>query len=338
MTAEFASIHAPRAVDELMTELVAEEETIRLPALAAFFHPQIDTLPQCATIAARLNDVNPNARVLAVVLLGRMGAPAAQDLAATLDKTQPMPVRAAAASALATIGASAVAATGALCEVLGDKDAPLRTAAALALSKIGDGAVPALTSLLGQAPLPVEALLALAWIGQPAASAAQHLHRLAPTLTGESRVACYIAHAGTSGDIAPSLPVLTQCYTEGDEATRKMVVEQIGLLRAVGTPATPLLIKALQDTDASVRAVAAMGLARVDAAPSVAIPVLTQCLQDRSPEVQTHAAIALAFWREKASSALPALQLLSGSVDAPTSATARAAIRSIRGETNPPVS
>ena len=336
--ADFSSILAPRAVGELMTDLTAEEETIRLPALAAFFHLQTDPIQQYAPIAARLNDVNPNARVLAVVLLGRMGAPAAQDLAATLDKVQPMPVRVAAASALASIGAPAVAATGALCEVLGDKDAPLRTAAALALSKIGAGSVPALTRLLGQSPLPVEALLALAWIGQPAASAEQHLHRLAPTLTGESRTACYIALAGTSGDIAPGLPVLTQCYTEGDEAGRKMVVEQIGLLRAAGTPATPLLIKALQDTDASVRAVAAMGLARIDAASSVAIPALTQCLQDPSPEVQTHAAIALAFWRGKAASALPGLQLLSEGVDAQTSATAQAAIRSIRGEDNPPVS
>ena len=337
LMAEFPTmpVRIPRVAAELVAELSSEEEAKRLSALAEFLHPGLDAAPQREAIAARLNDANPDARLLAVVLLGRMGAPGAQDLAGALAETQPAPVRAAAAAALAGIGTQAVAATGALCDALGSEDAALRATAALALSKIGEGAVPALTGLLGHLSVPTEAFLALAGIGQSAASTMEHLSQLAPTLSGEKKVSCHIALAGISGELDSVLPVLNQCYAEGQEALRTMLVEQLGLLQAAGASGTPLLIRALGDSDPAVRAAAALGLAQVGAPVDEALPPLIHALQDPSPDVQAHAAIALAFWRDKSTPALAALDGLSTSANAQTAATARAAMAAIRGEEKP---
>ena len=336
---EFPSmlLRAPRAAADLVTGLSAEDESTRLPALAEFFHPGLDPVSQREAIAARLNDTNLHARFLTVALLGRMGAPAAQDLAGALAETQPAQVRAAAAAALAGIGAPAVAASGALCAALAGKDIALRATAALALSKIGEGAVSALTDLLGQPSAPPEAFLALAGIGKPAASAMEHLRQLAPTLSGENKVACHIALAGISGEIGGVLPVLNQSYAEGGEVLRKIVVEQLGLLRAVGTPGTPLLIRALDDRDPAIRAAAALGLARVEAPAAEAVPPLIRALHDSNSDVQANAAIALASWCEKSAPALAALDQLSTSTNSQTAATARAAIAAIRSDERKPL-
>lgn len=307
-----ACLQSPRNPEELMEKLRSTEVSVRLSALAGFFNSQIDVESYVEAIAILLGDENLAVRFLVVVLLGRARAKATGPLIGALDISQPVSIRIASATAIAGMGQEGFPAVNALCRCLNSTDVNERKYAGLALSKIGQPAVPPLLALLDDPQkLTVELLQALGWMSAPASAAIDKLRSIARDLTGESQAVCYSALINITNESQKELPALLECYTTGDAAIRKVVIEQIGYLRKLGTNFIPLLLQAVSDFAAPVRAKAALALARVETNTMQAVAPLIDLLQDTDEEVQINAAIALGSRGPSACLALPELRRLS---------------------------
>ena len=152
-----------------------------LAALAGLLNPEVDPAPHMSGIAACLDHPEEPVRLLAAVVLGRIGAPAATSLIRALAPQQPTAVRQTAALGLASIGPPAAGAVRELCRCLTAPEEGLRNAAAVALAKIGAPAEPALRMMLRftNPDALAAAVAALTIIGPPAAAAAPDLELLA---------------------------------------------------------------------------------------------------------------------------------------------------------------
>ena len=117
-------------------------------ALAQLLNPDVDPAPHLRDVAASLVNQSEQERQLAVVVLGRIGEPAAEYLIRALDPAQPDIVRTTAATVLAGLAPPVVSAVRSLCRCLTSPEENLRTVASLALGKIGASAVPSLCLLL----------------------------------------------------------------------------------------------------------------------------------------------------------------------------------------------
>lgn len=217
--------------------------------------------PDLGEVTACLQDESEQVRLLAAVVLGRLGSPAVPALIQALAKTQPVPVRAAAGCSLATIGPDAAPATAELCRCLTAEEDNLREVAVVALSKIGAPAVPWLQKMRQFSdPVVVEAAVsALNLIGPPDATV---------------------------------LPELERAMAHPDPATRKSALKKTAELRQSAHPAIPRIVALTRDPDPAVRAEACLTFARIQAPPGHILHALT----DPEPDVRFHAVLAFPAW------------------------------------------
>ncbi len=117
----------------ISSRLSNEQSEVRASALAELLQSSADISPYLKEVAACISDPAEALRIPALLLLGRIGAPAAGHFPAALDPQQPESVRAVAAAIIAGIGAPAAACVRGLCRCLASADENLRNAAAVAL-------------------------------------------------------------------------------------------------------------------------------------------------------------------------------------------------------------
>ncbi len=132
-------------------------------------------------MAVCLDDPSQAVRCLALEVLVRYGGSSAAALSQGLDVNQPLPIRVAAASALARLGPDATPAMDSLCRSVYHEDPMLRWHAGFALAKIGPAAVPVLRPLLqsDDPPVVATAVDALERIGPEAKEAQEDIQQLA---------------------------------------------------------------------------------------------------------------------------------------------------------------
>lgn len=318
----------------VVQKLGSSAEHVRLAALAELLRPEIDPAPVVEAVSGCLDDGSPAVRELATVVLGQAGAPAVRALTHALDPHQTMPVRIAAASGLARIGAPASMAVEPLCRCVEEDDDLLRWHAAFALGKIGAAAVPALRGLLrSERPATVGAALdGLGFIGSDANSAAEDIKGLLPLASPSLRLACHAALVAVTGHIEAGLPMLQAALEEPDASLRKQSLERIGLLRSRAQVLGAAVRRCLDDPAAEVRAAAALALARIEAGDAQAVEGLIGLLEDPELEVRAKAGIGLGGLGPKAAAALPVLQALCGNEDSRLSAIAKAALEKVEGK------
>ncbi|MDR3719370.1 MAG: HEAT repeat domain-containing protein [Bryobacteraceae bacterium] len=302
-----------------------------LATLAELLKPDVDPARYLESVTACLGHSAEPVRQLAVVVLGRIGAPAADALIRALAAQQPTAIRMTAALELASVGAPAAGGVRELCRCLTSSDEGLRTAAGVALAKIGAPAVPALCLMLrfsGPDTL-AAAVSALAFIGPPAAAAAPELDALAARAALPLQLACAAALVRITGDPARGLPVLLHARSSPDPAVRQLAIERIGELQQAGQAAAPYLLHSLGDPEPPVRAAAALAMARVQVPAAQSLQPLSQLLDDPVPEVRVHACIALSGLGRDAAQALPGLRARAGDLDPNVASAAGAAAEMI---------
>jgi len=298
-----------------------------LAILAELLKPEVDPAPYLESVTACLGHSAEPVRQLAAVVLGRIGAPAADALIRALSPQQPAAVRTTAALGLASIGAPAASGVRELCRCLTAPEEGLRNAAGVALAKIGAPAVPALCLMLrfsGTDTLAATAS-ALAFIGPPAASAAPELDALAARAPLPLQLACAAALVRTTGDPARGLPILLRAHAAPDPDVRKLAIERIGELQQAGRPVAPYLLQSLGDAEAPVRAAAARAIARIGVPAAQSLQPLSQLLDDPVAEVRVHACIALSGLGRDGAPALPGLRARTEDPDANVASAAGAA-------------
>ena len=211
----FAGVHAGRgnifdepASESIHDRLASEQSEVRAAALAELLQTGADVSPHLEAVAACVSDPVESQRLLALLLLGRHGAAAAEYFPAALDPQQPDSVRAAAAAIIAGIGPPAAASVRGLCRCLTSADENLRNAAAVALAKIGVAAVPSLRIMLqfSNTETIAAAVESLAIIGRPAEAAVPELQALAARSPLPLQLACAAALCRLTGDPERGLP------------------------------------------------------------------------------------------------------------------------------------
>ena len=311
-----------------------QQSDVRAAALAEIFQSGVDVSPYVNAVAACLNDSFEPLRVLALMLLARIGAAAAEFIALALSRRQADGFRATAAAILAGMGPSAAAAVPGLCRCLDSPDETLRKAAGIALAKIGDPAVPALRLIL---PLSnheavAAAIDALAMIGRPAESVLPDLEGLAATSPPKLQLACAAAISSIAGDPQRGLPVLTMALENPDPSVRKTAAEKIAALGVAAHPAIPNLLRCTADPGEAVRTAALLTLGRIQAPPDQAMQAMIHCLGDPAAEVRYSAVIVLANYGARARAAL---QPLYGCLQDPAEKVAKAANAAIQKINSP---
>jgi HEAT repeat protein len=298
-----------------------------LAGLAGLLNPEVDPAPHMDGVAACLDHPAEPVRLLAAVVLGRIGANAAPSLVRGLLPEQPATVRVVAALGLASAGPAAASGIRELCRCLTSPDEGLRNAASVALGKIGAPATASLELML-RFPDPntlAAAVSALAMIGPPAAQAAGSLDALAARAPLPLQLACASALARVTGDPARGLPILLGALASPDPAIRKLSLDRIGEMQQAGGGAAPYLLNALNDPEAPVRAAAALAIARVRIPAAQSLAQLIWLLDDPAPEVRVHASIALSALGREAAQALPQLRAHAQDPDANAASAAKAA-------------
>lgn len=298
-----------------------------LPALAGLLNPEVDPAPHLSGVATCLEHPEEPVRLLAAVVLGRIGAQAVPALVRGVLPEQPTSVRVIAALGLASAGPSAAGAVRELCRCLTSSDEGLRNAASVALGKIGAPAAAALELMLRfpDSGTLGAAVAALAMIGPPAAQTAGSLDALATRTPLPLQLACASALVRITGDPARGLPILLGALAAADPAVRKLSLDRIGELREAGGPAAPYLLHSLGDPEAPVRAAAALAIARIRMPAAQSLPRLILLLEDPAPEVRVHASIALSALGREATQALPHLRAHVQDPDASVASATRAA-------------
>ncbi len=318
--------------NSIESDLRSGPEEARVAALAELVKPEARPVDYLAAVDACLDHPSEPVRHLASLVLGRIGAPAVGPLVRALNKAQPVPVRTAAALALASTGPDAAPAVRELCRALTSPDETLRTAASVALAKIGAPAVPDLRLMLrfSDPAVVAAAVFALGWAGPPAAEAVPDLEVLAAGASLPLQLACAAAVVRATGDPARGLPLLVRSLSDPDPAIRKQAVEKVGELGERAHPALSQLHACLSDPVPEVRAAAALALARVRAPADWALGSLTSLLlNDPAPEVRLNAAIALSGFGGAAAPAVPHLSAAERDPDANVASAARGAIEII---------
>jgi HEAT repeat protein len=308
--------------------LSSQQSDVRAAALAEILQSGVDVSPHINAVAACLTDPFEPLRILALLLLARIGAPAAEFLALALSRRQPDGFRATAAAILAGMGPSAAAAVPGLCRCLDSPDETLRKAAGIALAKIGEPAVPALRLIL---PLSNHeavsaAVDALALIGRPAESVVRELDALAVTSPPKIQLACAAAISNITGDAERGLPILIKALEGPDPSIRQTAAEKIAALGTAAHPAIPDLLRCTADPDEGIRTAALLTLGRIQAPPDQAVPAAAYRLSDPAAEVRYSAAIVLANY---GANARPALQSLYACLRDPVEKVTKAAAAAI---------
>ena len=290
--------------------LSSEQSAVRAAALAELLQSGTDASPHMNALASCLNDPLEDLRIPALVLLGRIGAPAADYFQAALDPQQPASIRAVAAAVIAGIGPPAAACVRGLCRCLTSDDENLRNAASIALAKIGEPAVSSLRIML-QFSIPETVAVSvesLAMIGRPAAAAVPELDALAARSPIQLQLACAAAISSLTGDAARGLPILTNALVSPEPLVRKTAAEKIALLGNLAHPSIPNLLRCTADPDEAVRAAAVLTLGRIRAPHDQTLSILISRLSDPAADVRYAAAVVLASYGANARPSLPNLR------------------------------
>ncbi len=290
--------------------LSSVQSEVREAALSELLESCADPSPHLEALAACVRDPSEPLRIPALVLLGRIGAPAADFIARALDPQQPAPVRTVGAALIAGMGPTASGAVRELCRCLTADDESLRNAASIALGKIGEPAVPSLRIMLQFAnPAAVAAAVgSLAMIGPPAASAVPEIEALAARSSFDIQLSCASALCRITGSPERGLSLLANALGNADSLIRKTAAENIALLGTVGHSAIPSVLHCTADPDASVRTAAVLALGRMRAPHSQVLPEMQLRLGDPDAEVRYAVAVVMASYGADARSALPALR------------------------------
>jgi HEAT repeat protein len=297
----------------MLDRLKSPAEYVRIGALVELLSVDSEALPELEAVAVCLDDSSQAVRRLALEVLVRYGGSSAPALSHGLDVDQPLPIRVAAASALARLGPDATPAMDTLCRSVHHEDPMLRWHAGFALAKIGPAAVPVLRPLLqtNDPQLVATAVDVLERIGPEAKEAQEDIQQLAMgTPSPQLQLACATALVSISGDPAAGKPVVANVLAQGDEELRKTCIQRLGDLGPGAREYEGELLLGAKDPSAEVRAASALALARVVEGPAEAVPALTLLLDDSDPEVRANAAIALTRYGPAAAPALPRLQAL----------------------------
>lgn len=318
---------------EIQAGLRAKDEGARVAALAELAPPERDPAPYHADIAACLEHPSEPVRQVAVLLLGRIGAPAAGALTRALEPGQPPGVRLAAAQVLAAIGPHASPAIRELCRALTAADEGLRYQASLALGRIGAPAVPWLERMLQFSdPLALAAAVdGLGHVGPPASHAAPEIQRLGASPNVKLRQSCAAALVKITGNPAAGLPILQRDLYDPDPEVRAAALGRIGELQPAGQPAGGDVARCLGDPAPGVRGAAALTLARNQADPGWAVPSIERLLRDPEATVRVNAAIALAAYGPQARNAFAALDAMRRDSDEGAAAAAGVACEKVAG-------
>ena len=239
--------------------------------------------------------------------LARIGAKAVPALAAELQNPDAH-VRRGASSALARLGRDSAAARNALVGALADRDEIVQMRAAAALGQIDPGhpgATAILLEALGNDRMAEEASRAFVRIG----SASIPGLRSALKSDDPNR---RVAAASTLCQIGPgaaqiAVPALVEALQNQAEPIYTMATVALGRTGAAAEPAIPALIEILEDPRGSKRKAAADALGRMGRPAKGAVPELARLLADPEEGVRGTAAEALARFGPDASAAVPAL-------------------------------
>lgn len=309
---------------------------VRLGAAAEAYQRKEPPAELREELAALLTDALEDARKVAALALGRIGAPAFGDLARALDPAQPASVRAFACQAAATHGREAAPLAGAIARCLESPEETPRDVAAVLLPKLGPDAVPhvlrVLDSRSSSAATLVAAANAAGALGAEAAAAAEALRRSTGHPEPRVALACADALGRVTGRPANALPALVEASRAADEGLRAEAVRRIGTLRRDGRGAERTLFERSSDPSPKVRAAAAIALALVGAAERELVEGLERLLEDPEPDVRVAAAAASAHAREAGRLLLPRLERLRESPEPRTSAAAKAACDILAGK------
>lgn len=294
----------------IQDRLLSAQSEVRAAALTELLQSGADASPHLQAVAACVRDPLEPLRIPALLLLSRIGPPAAEALVMGLDPQQPTRVRAVAAVLIAGLGPAAAVAARALCRCVTAEDATLRKAATVALAKIGEPAVPSLRILLqfSNPDTVAAALEAFAVIGRPAAPAAAEIEALADRFPGGVQLECAAALCSLTGNPQRGLPLLINALGNLDPLLRSAAAEKIAMLSTAAHAAIPNLLQCTRDPEATVRSAAVLALGRIRAPSSQILPDLSLCLKDPHAEVRYAAAVVLASYGAEARSMLPALQ------------------------------
>jgi len=295
---------------DLKQRLSDEQGEVRAAALAELLQSGADVLPYINEVAARIGDPMESVRLMALQLLAKIGAPAAEYFTLALSRQQTDGFRAVAAAMLAAMGPPPAGVVRGLCRCLISMDATLRNAATVSLAKIGATAVPSLRLVLPtSSPEAVAAAVdALAMIGRSAEAAGPELQALSVNSPLQLQLACAAAISRVTGDPERGLPVLVNALENRDPLIRKTAIEKMALLGAAAHPATPQLLRCTADPDESVRVAALLTLGRIRAPHAQVVPGIAARMGDPDGEVRYAAAVVLAGYGARARPALAILQ------------------------------
>ncbi len=257
--------------------------------------------PSPALLHAALASPDAGRRHWAVSLL-RLKGPAARgsvlELIAVLQHDDSAQVRAAAAFALAKIGADPARISPPLVAALHDADAVVRHAAALALGTLASdahGAAPALAATLQDENVEVASAAAVA-LGRQGAQAEAVVPRLVELLRSDDlalrrRAVAVLAALGPAAHGA--VPALLESLKDSDPEVRDEAIR--ALISDGPQPGAPLpvLVEALHHNDAHVRSWACLSLGQAGSKAASAVPILLACLQDKDFHVASAAGLAL---------------------------------------------
>lgn len=294
----------------LKERLSNENGEVRAAALAELLQAGSDVSPHIGEVAACITDPVETVRLLALQLLARAGAPAAEYFNLALSTQQTDGFRAASAAILAAMGPAAAGTVRSLCRCLTSADATLRSAAAVALAAVGSAAVPSLRLVLSMSDLNAVAAAvdALAMIGRPAEAVVSDVQSVAGRVPFPLQLACAAALCRLTGDPDRGLPILSRALEHPDPQVRKAASEKIALLGTSSHAAIPTLLQRTADADETVRAAAVLTLGRIRAPHDRILPDVTARLSDPAADVRYAAAVVLASYGAVARPAVPALR------------------------------
>jgi HEAT repeat protein len=326
----------PNSKDRPIVERLPDpDETVRLAALGEVL--SLSRIPQALIphLADRLFDQEEDCCVLAILALGKVGAPGVPHLVQALSPARPAATRAFAAGTLAGMECDRAAAIPELCRGVLDPDQALREQSALALARIGAAAVPALCTALIQTTgnARISVMQALGQIGPDAKDALPYLKQAAAGQPAEFLVelTCAVMKILQNGKAGMNFLLSTAAAVP---ALRASILEKIGSMGSIANESWASILPYLRDPSPEVRAVTAIALARMwmdhaEQVPAGILDSFIQALEDSDPKVRANAGIALSAFGPCAERAIPALERHVADPEEQVAAVARAAIDKI---------
>jgi HEAT repeat protein len=269
-----------------------------------------------ALLVAALSDKYATLRISAIDILGAIKAKTAIPRLTELLRDEDAVVRAAAADALAKMGAEAAAAVPALIQALADEEVRVRLAAVAALGNVDPSpkTVTVLLNALVEDNSRVRRLCVVTLSRaarrdkETLAAVVAALQDADPAVRVEAIEA--VRQAGVEGK--PAVAALARIVQTGGEDEAKFAAFALGNLAAEAAAAVPALTAVVKSRtrEAELRGLAAQALGDIGPAAAPAVPALTEALKDKEEYVRRLSALALGGIGAAAKEAVPQLQSL----------------------------